>query len=159
MRTCGQQPCQVRHLLGANLQAHRAVQAALGGGHKCVDSLLQRREPLAVVHAASPRLLKVKLVVQHFALEHQIFQRFVCKNQCHGGRRLIALTAFHAHQAVFNHVDAAIAVLAGNSVQFVNNAQIAFLVAVDGIGNATGKRQLNVLPGSSGAFVGSVVMV
>ena len=83
--------------------------------------------------------------MQHFALEHQIFQRFVRKNQRHGGRRLIALTAFHAHQAVFNHVDAAIAVLAGNSVQFVNNAQIAFLVAVDGIGNATGKRQLNVL--------------
>ena len=52
--------------------------------------------------------------------------------------------ALHAHQPVLDHVDAAVAVLAGDLVQRVDDAEEALLIAVDHVGQAARERELNV---------------
>ena len=121
------------------LEPHRSRQAALRVEQKRVKRLLERREPLPVVHARRPCLLDAQLVMQHFALEHQILERLVRHDE--GERRggLVALAALHAHEPVLDHVEAAVAVRAGDLVQGVDDAEEAFLVAVDHIGQAAGR--------------------
>ena len=118
------------------LQLHRAGHALLGVGEEGVEGLLQRREPQAVVHLLGPSLLDGELVVQHAPLQAQIFQGLVRLNESQAARHLVALAALHAHEPVLHHVDAAVAVGAGDVVHGVDDVEEAHRGAVKRAGNA-----------------------
>ena len=118
------------------LQLHRAGHALLGVGEEGVEGLLQRREPQAVVHLLGPGLLDGEFVVQHAPLQAQILQGLVSLDEGQTARHLVALAALHAHEPVLHHIDAAVAVGAGDIVHGVDDVEEAHRSAVKRTGNA-----------------------
>ena len=99
---------------------------------------------MAVINAIRPGLLQRKLVMQDLALKHQVLQRLMRLDQSHSRRGFVAFTAFDPHQAVLDHVDTTVTVLARDFVELVNDAQIALLVAVNRIGHSASKGELHI---------------
>ncbi len=136
------------------LQAHGTGNALLSGGHEGIYRMLQRAEPLAVVHHGCPVVLQVQLVAQNLALQAHVLKAAMGNDEGQGARCLVALTALNADHAVLDHVDAAEAVVAGDLVHLGDDVQVAHLLAVDGNRQAALELDLNL-----GGLVGSLLGV
>jgi hypothetical protein len=90
---------------GRELQPHLSRHVVLRGVHVRVDRLPERAEPQAVVHELAPALLEAGLVVRDLALEGQILQRAVRRDEGERAGHLVQLSALDAHPAVLEHVD------------------------------------------------------
>ncbi len=126
------------------LETHRAGHELLGLGHKGVERLLERAEPLAVVHAGSPGLLEIQLLVKHVALEREVLEGLVRRDEGERGGHLVALAALQAHHTVLHKVKPAIAVVAGNLVELLDKRRERHLLSIERHGHALLEIDVNV---------------
>ena len=112
-------------------QLHLAGHGLLRLLDKPIESLAQRREPLAVVNQVGVVERDLLLVVHRGAVERQRFELAMRRHDDRAARCLIAAARFHPDEAVLDQIDTADAVLAADAVQLLDDRSRAELLAVD----------------------------
>ena len=120
----------------AELDAHLARDELLRVGVVRVDGVAALAEPQAAVHQRCPLHVELGLLLERLGVEAQHLERLVGGEQQKRARALVALAALDAHHAVLDHVDAPVAVAAGDLVGLEDDVEQAHLDAVDGARDA-----------------------
>ena len=111
----------------------------LGVVDEDVEAALESRVPEALVDEVRPLGLDAALVAVDVALEGEVLELLVRRDQGDRGGRLVDLAALDADQPVLDDVDAADAVLAGEHVELLDGLQRRHRDAVDRRRDALGE--------------------
>ena len=134
------------------LHLHGAGDELLGFGEERVEGVLQRAEPLAVIHGGGPLMLEVELEVLRLTVEAQGLERLVGRDEHLGGRSFVALARLHTDETILDHVDAAAAMLASENIEVHDDLQEALLFAVERARNALLEADFDIF-----SLVGSIL--
>ena len=127
------------------LQPHRAVHGLLGALHEAIKRILERAIPKALIHQIRPLLLELAFGAQHIGRQGEALQLLVGLDQQQQSRSFVDLPALDAHHPVFDHVEAAEAVAAGQGIGLADQAHRIEAQAVDAHRVALLKADLNDL--------------
>ena len=103
----------------------------MGALDEAIQRIFQRPKPEALIHQISPLHLQLALGAQHIGSEGQALQFLVGLNQQQQARGFVDLAALDAHHPVFDHVEAAKAMAAGQAIGFADQADRIQALAID----------------------------
>src|SRR5437879_12176803 len=112
-------------------EANRPADGALCALDVGVEVAPVTGEPLALVHEARVLRRDRSLETRSLGVEHHVLEGPVRGVQDDGRRRLVDLARLDSHEAVLDHVDAADAVQAGQTVDIPNHGYRAGLAAIE----------------------------
>ena len=136
------------------LQAHEPVGGGLRGIDQALEEFALGAEPVAVVNEPGVAWHQVLFEGQDFAVQGDGLDGTVGAEQNRAPRGFIAATAFHAHVAVLDLVQATNAVLAANAVEVGEHRGWTHLHTINGHDIAAGKFKFEDL-GSVRGFLGT----
>ena len=113
------------------LQAHAAINGALGALDEAIEGILERAVPKPLVHQVGPGHFELALGAQHVGGQGEAFQFLVGLDQQQQTRGFVDLPALDAHHPVFDHVEPAEAMAAGQGVGAANQADRIEAHAID----------------------------
>src|SRR6266576_6293767 len=112
-------------------EANRPADGALCALDVGVEVAPVAGEPLALVHEARVLRGNGRLETPSLGVEHQVFEGPVRGVKNDGRRRLVDLARLDPHEAVLDHVDAADAVQAAQTVELLNQGYGVGLAAIE----------------------------
>src|SRR2546423_9271722 len=133
-------------------EANRPADGALCALDVGVEVAPVTGEPLALVHEARVLRRNRSLEMASLGVEHQVFESPVRRVKDDSRRRLVDLARLDSHEAVLDHVDAADAVQAAQTVELLNQGYGAGLAAIERRRYALLEGQLDD-PGAGGGGV------
>jgi hypothetical protein len=90
---------------------------------EAVERALERREPEPVVHELGPALVDGPLEPGEVALDRDVLELLVRRDERHGSGSLVDLAALDADEPVLDEVDASDALSAGPPVHLLHHGE------------------------------------
>src|SRR5690625_492979 len=125
----------------ANIAGHVLLRLV----NEAVKSVLQRREPQAVVNELCPALLNAALEPRKIAFHCDVFEFLMRRDQSDRARSFVDFTRLNANETVFNHVDAPNTLGTGTTVELLNRFEHRHRLAVDLRRYTVNKRDYNLV--------------